>query len=282
MRFSERMGLRPVKSVIQIDSMDDELRNALWDVHQLIIWDREESSYLGTTATSNCLWLFRAYWHSHFKQPIDTLPSSTRDTIQAIRRRFFSGDWSEVYDFVEFTAKALRDDRAAFVKKANQVLERELSGYRFIGSELAQVSAPEELESIEAALAATTGLKGANAHLKASLALLADRKKPDFRNSIKEAVSAVESISQALTGDSKATLGAALKVLEQKAGIHPALKASLSSLYGYTSDSDGIRHAMLEESTLTFADAKFMLVACTAFVNYLVAKSATLNVKLAQ
>ena len=52
------------------------------------------------------------------------------------------------------------------------------------------------------------------------------------------------------------------------------MKASLSSLYGYTSDADGIRHAMLDEPSLSFTDAKFMLVVCTAFVNYLTGKLA--------
>jgi hypothetical protein len=61
--------------------------------------------------------------------------------------------------------------------------------------------------------------------------------------------------------------------------LHKALKSSFSSLYGYTSDSDGIRHAMLEESKLTFIDAKYMLVACTAFINYVLGKAAELNLE---
>jgi len=65
-----------------------------------------------------------------------------------------------------------------------------------------------------------------------------------------------------------------LKKLEDKGiELHPALKSSFSSLYGYTNDADGIRHALLEESTLDFDDAKFMLVSCSAFVNYLAAKA---------
>jgi len=109
---------------------------------------------------------------------------------------------------------------------------------------------------------------------------LGDRQNPDYRNSLKEAISAVESISQVISGDPGATLGSALKALEKQALIHPALKSSLSALYGYTSDANGIRHAMLEEPTLTFTDAKFMLVACTAFVNYLVGKASEGGMRL--
>jgi hypothetical protein len=49
----------------------------------------------------------------------------------------------------------------------------------------------------------------------------------------------------------------------------------LSALYGYTSDSSGIRHALQDEPNLDFVDAKFMLVACSAFVNYLTDKAAS-------
>lgn len=55
--------------------------------------------------------------------------------------------------------------------------------------------------------------------------------------------------------------------------LQPAFKSALNILYGYTSDADGIRHALLEESTVKFEDAKFMLATCSAFVNYLIDKS---------
>lgn len=55
--------------------------------------------------------------------------------------------------------------------------------------------------------------------------LLADRKSPDYRNSIKESISAVEAICKLITGSQKATLEDALRQLETKLGsVHPALK----------------------------------------------------------
>jgi hypothetical protein len=50
------------------------------------------------------------------------------------------------------------------------------------------------------------------------------------------------------------------------------LKIAFGKLYGYTYDKEtGIRHAMINDSKYPpdFADAKFMLVACSALVNYL-------------
>ena len=45
---------------------------------------------------------------------------------------------------------------------------------------------------------------------------------------------------------------------------------------GYTSDEDGIRHALLEEQEkVDIADAVFMFGACTSFTAYLVNKART-------
>jgi hypothetical protein len=92
----------------------------------------------------------------------------------------------------------------------------------------------------------------------------------------------VESLCQLVARKPNATLGDALKNLEKDCVIHPALKNSFSALYGYTCDAQGIRHAMLDETTLTFSDAKYMLVACTAFVNYIIAKATELQIQIAK
>ena len=57
--------------------------------------------------------------------------------------------------------------------------------------------------------------------------------------------------------------------------VHPALKAAFQKLYGYTSDASGIRHAgQLDGENATFDEANFMIVACSAFINYLVSSLA--------
>ena len=63
------------------------------------------------------------------------------------------------------------------------------------------------------------------------------------------------------------------KLEEHGVKIHEAMKKSFSSLYGYTSDEGGIRHCEgMFESNVTFEEAKFMVVSCSAFVNYLIAE----------
>ena len=169
-------------------------------------------------------------------------------------------------------------DDEALHQAMNHALERELAAYRLVGGKFAQITQEQEIASIEAALAADNA-PGARNHLATALSLLSDRKAPDYRNSIKESISAVESVARFSTGNEKATLEQALKRLETAGHIHPALRGAFSKLYGYTSDERGIRHAMLEDPNLTAADAKFFLIACSAFVSYVLsnlpAKGAT-------
>ena len=101
---------------------------------------------------------------------------------------------------------------------------------------------------------------------------MSDRNTPDYRNSIKESISAVESLVALETNSEKGTLGQLLKLLEDQIQLHPALKNAFSNLYGYTSDANGIRHALLDVATLRFEDAKFFLVVCTAFITFVLAK----------
>ena len=109
--------------------------------------------------------------------------------------------------------------------------------------------------------------------MQKSLQFLSDRESPDYENSIKESISAIESKCQIILGKNErdATLGKMLKKLEDNGvKIHPALRTSFNSLYGYTCDAKGIRHAgNLGGENSTFEEAKFMLVTCSAFINYL-------------
>ena len=67
----------------------------------------------------------------------------------------------------------------------------------------------------------------------------------------------------------------ALAKLESKVKIHGALKRGFSSIYGFTSDQEGIRHALLEAGApaVDETDSLFMIGACAAFVSYLINKS---------
>lgn len=278
--FSQRKGLKPIKNIMQVDSVDNDLRNGLWDALILFYWDQIEDDWISYHEEMNIL--FKRLWQSYFKKPIDTLDDHWPTTYREVRNYFFSCKWYEVYDFIEFIANNYTNEEVnlQFMKYCNSVLEHELSAYRFVGGKITQITSEEEISEIEDALEKTKGLKAVNIHLQTALDLLADKKSPDYRNSIKESISAVEAICKLITKEKKATLGQALEKIDKKVDLHPALKRAFSSLYGYTSDADGIRHALLDEPNLSFEDAKFMVISCSAFVNYLISKASKAGIKI--
>jgi hypothetical protein len=281
MSFSQRKGLKPVRSVIQKDSMDESLRSGLWNALHLYVWKKyQHNLYTGHFENSNLWGLFQRYWYLYYKKPLDALPNNFYEALEQIRNHFFQCPWYEVYDFVEFTTQNLTDGfMGKFIDSCNLILESEMSACRLVNKQIIEITAEEEISSIEEAIKNTDSFNGVQTHLQTALSLLADRKQPDYRNSIKESISAVEALAKVLTGDDKATLGDALKILEKNSKLHGSLKSGFSSLYGWTSAAEGIRHAMLDDPNLKFDDAKFMLVACTAFVNYLIGKTSEITPK---
>ena len=271
-RFSERIGVKPLKTILQLDSMDDDLRNGLWNVCYDLVFKRFLHEYFNSREDRTLALL----WRHFFKLPVDDMPYGA-DIVKYLKRFFFESTWNEVYDFVDFLAGIEVHD--ALTHQCNFVLEREKSGYRFVSTQLIPITSEEELASIQSALGLRDVLNPVRQHIEAAVDLFSDRTNPDYRNSIKESISAVEAMCKIVTGLENAMLPEALKRLEEKEiSLHAALKKSFISLYGYASDADGIRHALLEESSLDFDDAKFMLVSCSAFVNYLAAKASKAGV----
>lgn len=282
--FSERIGAKPVNRVLQVDSMDAALRNGLWNALVRFFW----SSFLKdpgrlVSSSPSLGKLFPLLWVDYFKEPLDTFANFWPKDYKRVQSYFFAAQWNEVYDFVEFVAKNHPSPPAVtqFVHYCNVILQREASAYRFIGNEIASITSEEEIAEIEQAV--ETPLTPVANHLKTALQLAADRESPDYRNSVKESISAVEAICALIVGgNEQVTLGKALNRIEgsKKIEIDTNLKAAFKSLYAFTSEAEGIRHAMLNEPNVRFEDAKFMLVSCSAFVNYLIAKAAGAGLSL--
>lgn len=192
-----------------------------------------------------------------------------------MKNRFLDSQWYEVYDLLEFLADsgAHPGVRERFIDSVNPLLKEELSGYGFVSGRSVPITSEEEIAAIEKALALPDSLKPVREHLNQSLTLLARRKQGHYRNSIKESISAVESLRKIIVKQGKATLGPALNAVEKQTKLHAVLKQAFQKLYGYTSDAEGICHALMDQPTLDIEDAKFMLVSCSAFVSYLVAKA---------
>lgn len=91
---------------------------------------------------------------------------------------------------------------------------------------------------------------------------------PDFENSVKESISAVESTLKVLLDQPSSTLGKLLK----DAGLDSDVERLISQAYGYTSNRDFVRHGGTKPSTLTKAEADFFLDFAASSIVYISAR----------
>ena len=270
--FSQRHGFEEVRVALQLEGMDDALSNALWNALDAALWTR-----LGLRSraplSDHAQRFAELCWDQFLKRATDEIPPVGVSLRSELRAWWFSAVWHRRYSLLEWILSLRIPSELAPVwrqldRRLDDALEREGAGYRIVDGLCTPVTSPEEVDAVREALASES-FSGARQHLRTALVHFANREEPDYRNSIKESISAVESAACEIVGKEKATLKEALAILRSKRDLHPALAKGFESIYGYTSDGDGIRHGMQERPELTADDARFFLVACSAFVNYL-------------
>lgn len=286
--FSDRNAIRAENTEIQLKDFDErtriQLENMINEIYTAVFGAR-------VYYTEDRIQKFLRF----VKGEIYSLPVNTRsyenvdEVFKLINDTVHSGEYDEVITLIEAVIQYWDDylknveydyyynEYDGYLNKSifecvNAIFEREYIGYRFIDEIIVPISDKYEVESIDKAV--NNKYKPVREHISKANVLISDRENPDYENSIKESISAVEAICSIVTEEKgkNATLGKMLKKLKDNGvNIHPALEAAFSSLYGYTSDASGIRHAkFLEQGKATFEEAKFMLVACSAFVNYII------------
>jgi hypothetical protein len=261
--FSERTGLKPFKTV-PADSLEPGLRNRLWNAIQ--------ACYLSSAAWSPELDEFvRRLWDEYFKWPLDAIPYGS--VLQTIRDHFFRVEWYEVYDFIEFCAVAFPNQAVSerFVCQANAVLDQELAAYRFVGGRLVRITSEQEISAVEEALEGCRTLGGVHERLERALELLADRRALDCAGSIQQSLDAVEEIQHLFNGDGHSVFERAAQGLAASPALQPAFSRLFSN--GHGNGAAGTPPVTGTNGEPGFEDAKFMLVACSALVNYVVSRS---------
>lgn len=269
--FSQRYGLAPIKE-IQINDIDVILFNRLWNVFY-----NEECSdnILDTLGVINVVEYLLDCFGFTYKHPYNI--NVKNENIEKLKNFLNDSEWYIVYDWLEKYINYFHSDseRIYIEGKINKVLSEEKAGYRMIDGLITPITSELELNSLSKSM--STKFEPVNTHFRKALELYSKRKNPDYENSIKESISAVEAICCIITGTNgaQATLGKALKKLKDNGVyIHTAMESAFSSLYGYTSDENGIRHGATYASKVEAEDAKFMMISCSAFVNYLIEKLA--------
>lgn len=270
--FSQRTGLAPVPPQLQLGELSRELRNRLH-----YAFDSSFDSSLGYGTMSAYLkdpWK-RLLMDTHVKFLLKNI-SEFRNEV-AIQRGILQQicmveKFGNLFDYIEFVLQhplcpgdLTRELTAAFVQGR--------SAYRILdGRTVSAVGTPLEAEGIATAVREAQGIApGAARHL---LDAASDLRRGDWSGSIRNSIHAVESIAVVLA-PSKDTLGDALAVIATKGHLHGGLKSAFNKLYGYSSNEEGVRHALVFQDgpAVDEADALFMLGACAAFVSYLLTRA---------
>lgn len=275
MLFNQRYGYKPVKTTLQIEEMDEYLRLDLWNYHFAFLFDESYNAYNYVTNIANFN-ILKNIWCSFLHKDLDKMSRWANDYIVIIKKYFLNEKWSDVYSLIEFISLDTYKKKDEYTYYINSTLEKNLSGYRLIGDCIIQITSADELHAIEESIeqSKSNGYTNVNEHLSKAVEHFSRRGNPDYRNSIKESISAVEAVCRQIT--EKSTLGGALDKVGNHIEINPQLREAFMKLYAYTNSEEGIRHALMDgDSNTSFDEAKYMLVSCSAFVSYLISKTAS-------
>lgn len=270
--FSERYGYTSFRNEVQVENLNERTRNKIWNLinHHIVEYKPKRVS-TGYKYGKDFYRFAAFYWEDYQGRALDELPGPP-DFANEIKNFVRSEEWFEFFNILRMAYESIRNQREKekFTKAIDRTFEKENVQYRVVGGKITSITDDEEIEEIEKSL--QSPFEGVRRHIDEAVEMLSDKQNPQYRNSIKESISAVESLCKIIADDENASLGTALEVVEEQVDLHGALRAGFGSLYGWTSQEDGIRHAMMEKPNVDFHDAKYMLVTCSAFINYLTGK----------
>lgn len=293
--FSERYGYKE-NSVIK-NGFSSSARNLLWNfLYKFLItkellhihhdeFDNDDFDVINRIHNE----IPKVIWEYFFKNRIDEFISNSH-LHEYLKKYFFDGrtEWWQILDLFEFIAQYcsnyyIVEDEVSyktyglfFIRLCNYLFEKNNFAYRFINEQIAELNTTEEIEEIKTAI--NSPMEEIKIHISQALNHYSNLGNPDYRNSIKESISAVECLCRKITG--KNTLGKALNQLRNKGvDLDTQLKEGIEKIYSFTNGEEGIRHALMKEVAVESEDARFMLVLCSSFVNYLVEKADKAGIK---
>ena len=267
--FSERYGYTKPSDVIIRERITPEIKNAILTCYDIL---KERLNSV------DCLFIYLNLDEYIWTNFLNMRKSEWTIYIDIISKYIKNerNEWFKKLDLIEICIKYLyfngkKDSGISisadiFVGELNRNFRRLNFAYRIVNKEIVEITSEEEIKEIETAL--STSKDNIKIHLNNALELYSKRPVADYRNSIKESISAVEAISRNITGENVLNF----KKMEEKGVFIPTvLRKAFECLYGYTNDkTTGIRHALMDDTNAPQSEeALFMLVACSAFINYL-------------
>ncbi len=275
--FSERMGLK-AKKIMQIDTMDQELRTALHNAIRTF----EELNGCHSNYSVDFVHLKPIYalmWTDFFNRDKDQiLYLGENRIIQEVKKLWMKLPWNKSYDYCEcyyelfplMTKPNQAEDIRILEHSYNYELEKHNSAYRFCAGKFIPITNDIELESV--ADAAETGYENVDTHMINAIEAFSEKVNTNYEIVIHHAITAAEAAAGVASKSEGKSLNNYLNILKDNGDINSVMAEAFSKLYGYTCHKDtGIRHALCLDAKHPpkFEEAKYMLVTCSAFVNFM-------------
>jgi len=265
--FKQREGLEELPRALKKEEFPDSLRIAIWNLLYEHISPKKNSCITGygiCRFSTSDLWtkIIGARYESYRHKRLDlyTLKVGYED----LEEIYTNGNLQDIYNDLDFIISLNSRDLKFFRERLKDILDHYQCYYTIFfegkNSSIAPRVTEQEKNSIEQCYKDLDKNKfdGAKTHLVKAVKFL---NKNNFSDSVRESISAVESVCRLIAEKPKADLTDALKEIKKKMYIHEALEKGFKILYGYTSDEKGI------------VDAQYMIGSCASFISYLINKA---------
>lgn len=277
--FSDRNSLSPIPKEMQYDNLDSGSRVALFNALKNIVCYQVKHQILSEKAIAKII--VEGLFNDVYNEYEDTFDQVFDD----IYKLLVEEPYHTVLTIIEYLCNLVYEDRDSYLASRgydpsyikyyqdtrdamNEVFEEEFIGYRFIGDKITSITNDSEIKEINES--AQTSYEKVNESINKAISFLSETGTKDYKNSIKESVMAVEQLLNIILGTNGLTLKNAIEQFSRKTDIDENLKLSIKHLYDYASDTNGIRHGNNKNNdSITFSEAKYVLVICSATVNYL-------------
>ena len=236
--FSDKRGIKRLSNIIQVDSLNDRTRNKIYSATMELVNKTDDKRKFVEYIYEDIFSLTKNDIPLN-GQEFDIFSDYYKNVEDEILFNLRNCEYNNVFDFIIGIIRGIKINKLKnwYIKEIEKIFKEENVNYKIVGDNIIDIIDEYQVAEIEETLKNPYDIVRKH-YNKAIEKLYQDR---DYDNSIKESISSVEAMCQALTENNKATLGDALKLLKDK--IHPAMKSAFEKLYGYTSDANGIRHA---------------------------------------
>ena len=275
MTFSQAQGYEELPTPLKLEELPAEARTHIWNVFYAFI-ENTKASFRTVGGMWEQILLTKHVRHDNFT--LDEWDNSFEHHRRSLRHSIQNLPFNQVFDLIQFVIRhpmcppEFIDAMKRTFASCRLAYKIDTTNPPTIIPSVTEAEGKTIVESLQ--LLRRIGLEGSASHLRKASEYI---NKNDWAGSIRESIHAVESVARQLDPKSSETLRGALTALEKQQSLHPALRDSFTRLYGYTSDEQGIRHALLDRSTAKVGmdEAVFMLGACASFASYLWRKQTT-------